>query len=148
VVLPGSKSRHTDRATTAIAFFYFWHFLPNGFSPKTKRKQKRRRGRDACLQRPLYRYAETNRDKNSDSEAANASYSVQTPDLSALWTGHMPDSPIFFHMQGGDGNGGVCLQVREKGSKSLKKSREFYVFFCFTERTFHPPKNKCFLARG
>jgi hypothetical protein len=23
---------------------------------------------------------------------------------------------------------GVCLQVREKGSKCLKKSREFYVF--------------------
>jgi hypothetical protein len=54
----------------------------------------------------------------------------------------MPDSPIFFHMQGGDGNGGVCLQVREKGSKSLKKSREFYVFFCFTERTFQKGTQK------
>ena len=31
-------------------FSAFWHFLPNGFSPKTKRKQKRRRGRDFCLQ--------------------------------------------------------------------------------------------------
>jgi hypothetical protein len=54
-------------------------------------------------------------------------YSVQTPDLSAFGLDTCL-TPPFSHMQRGDGNGGGCLQVREKGSKSLKKVENFTFF--------------------
>jgi hypothetical protein len=59
-VLPGSKSRHTDRATTAIAFFGFLAFSSQRFFSQNKNKAKEEAGAEIfAFGWPLYRYAET-----------------------------------------------------------------------------------------
>jgi hypothetical protein len=58
-VLPGSKSRHTDRATTAIAFLFLLAFSSQRFFSQQKESKEEAGAEILAFIWPLYRYAET-----------------------------------------------------------------------------------------